>query len=303
MHKFKAMNTNFQTWHLRKEDEAKVEQWIHFVEAKLSRFQPDSELSQMNRAQGRPFIMSPLLFEAMSEAIKYYKQTDGLFNPFMGRIIEGLGYGKSFEMLQPEPVFDLSDHWAALDHPFRLDKIMKSITLDKDVHVDLGGIAKAWSANYMAKQLRKGGVKAGAINAGGDIISWGEHDSYWSVSIAHPTVPDKDVVTINAKRGFGVATSSRVKRSWRDQLGNLQNHLIDPRTHEATKSDLLQVSVLSPDLTVAEIYTKCILILGSEQGIPWFHSIHPELAVVAVKDDLSLITSGDFSPYTLERND
>jgi thiamine biosynthesis lipoprotein len=179
---------------------------------------------------------------------------------------------------------------------------MKCITLHRGVQVDLGGIAKAWSANYMMNKLHQAGVARGAINAGGDIVSWGEVEQDWAISIAHPLQPERDIVTVSANNGFGIATSSRIKRSWKDQDGFLHHHLIDPRTQQSSTSDLIQVSVLSSDLTLAEIVTKCVLLLGSESGIPWLIEKYPKLALIAVREDLSLIEAGDFSGYSIERN-
>lgn len=303
MHEFKAMNTTLHTWLLKKEKQDKVEQWFHFVENKLSRFKPDSELSQMNSSNGQPFLMSPLLFEIMNEAIRYYKETDGLFNPFMGHVIEGLGYRESFEKLAT-PSTRISDEPHQIeDTPYILDLRMKCITLQRGVQVDLGGIAKAWSANYMMKKLRQAGVVRGAINAGGDIVSWGAVEHDWEISIAHPLQHERDIVTVRAKHGFGIATSSRIKRKWQDQDGMLHHHLIDPRTQQSSTSDLIQVSVISSDLTIAEIVTKCVLLLGSASGISWFKEKYPELALIAVREDLTIIEAGDFSAYSIERND
>lgn len=303
MHEFKAMNTTLHTWLLNKEQQAKVEQWFHFVENKLSRFKPDSELSQMNRSNGKPFFMSPLMFEIMSEAIRYFKETNGLFNPFMGHIIEGLGYRESFEKLTTPTTRKWELPRQTSDEPYLLDARMKCITLQRGIQVDLGGIAKAWSANYMMNKLRQSGVARGAINAGGDIVSWGAVEADWEISIAHPLHPDRDIVTVRANNGFGIATSSRIKRSWKDQDGFLHHHLIDPRTQQSSTSDLIQVSVISTDLTIAEIATKCVLLLGSELGISWFQEKYPELALIAVLEDLTIIANGDFSAYSIERND
>lgn len=303
MHEFKAMNTTLHTWLLNKENQAKVEQWFHFVENKLSRFKPDSELSQLNRSNGKPFFMSPLLFEIMNEAIRFYKETDGLFNPFMGHVIEGLGYRESFEKLATPSTRKSDEPHQIADTPYVLDLRMKCITLQHGVQVDLGGIAKAWSANYMMNKLRQAGVARGAINAGGDIVSWGTSDEDWEISIAHPLQPERDIITVRANNGFGIATSSRIKRRWKDQDGMQHHHLIDPRTQQSSTSDLMQVSVISSDLTIAEIVTKCVLLLGSEFGVAWLTENYPDLALVAVREDLTLIEAGDFSAYAIERND
>jgi thiamine biosynthesis lipoprotein len=297
------MNTTFNTWHLTPEDEAKVEGWVAFVEDKLSRFRPMSELSLLNASAGQPFVMGPLLYAVMADAIQYYKLTDGLFNPFLGKVIAGLGYGKSFDELEPLAGFDFSGaRWAGLDHPFRFDPMMKALTLDPEVHVDLGGIGKSWCAEAIARELRKSGAARGAINAGGDVLCWGDApDGQWEIAIMEPYDPESELCKVRSKSGFAVATSSQLKRRWQDASGKPHHHLIDPRTQQSADSDLLQVSVVASDLTLAEIYTKCILILGSERGLAWSQEMHPGLAVIAVRDDQTVLQVGNFTDYAIER--
>lgn len=305
MHTFRAMNTTFYTWHLTPGDERKVEDWVAFVEEKLSRFRPTSELSQLNAATGKPFVMGPLLYAVLADAIQYYKLTDGLFNPFLGKVIAGLGYGKSFDELEPMATFDFSGaRWAGLDHPFHFDPIMKALTLDDEVQVDLGGIGKSWCAEAIAREIRKSGVARGALNAGGDVLCWGDAPiGVWEIAIMQPEQPDRELCKVRSASGFAVATSSQLKRSWNDASGKKHHHLIDPRTQQSAQSDLLQVSVIASDLTLAEIYTKCILILGSERGLAWSQEMHHGLAVIAVRDDLTVLQVGTFTDYEIERID
>ena len=58
---------------------ADVEQFFAQTEARLSRFQPESELSQLNRAAGQPFATSALLFELVETALAWRGRTAGIF--------------------------------------------------------------------------------------------------------------------------------------------------------------------------------------------------------------------------------
>ena len=48
---------------------ARVELLFNLIERTLSRFQPDSELSSLNKSAGRPFPASGLLLEAVAAAL------------------------------------------------------------------------------------------------------------------------------------------------------------------------------------------------------------------------------------------
>ncbi|MBU8854290.1 FAD:protein FMN transferase [Priestia megaterium] len=277
---FKAMNTTFNIYQLETPVSKKVESWCYLVEETLSRFLSTSELSQLNSLNGRLFLPSKMLYEAVKAAYYYYNETNGIFNPFLYHPIQTLGYDQSFEQL---PTDQLPQKVAAFDavNPIMIHKGMRSIQLASNVGLDLGGIAKGWSIQQMANQLNKKGTSLGAIDGGGDIVTWGPASKHWSISLSHPFDASKNLTTIKVKSNSGIATSSVGKRSWKVN-GHTHHHIIDGRNSKPSSSELLQVTVVSEDLTVSEVYAKCILILGWDAGLKLAKRHHPSLEVIAV---------------------
>jgi thiamine biosynthesis lipoprotein len=303
MHTFRAMNTIFFTKGLPIHSQTKSQNWFAFVERNLSRFQPGSELSMLNRSKGRLFMASALLYQVTSEADRYYRQTEGLFSPYLGAILAKLGYSLSFEaLIKPVPVAEpfTSEESGLHGCPARLEPGMQSITLHQGVSVDLGGIVKGWSAHQLSLMLQKEGIRAGAIGAGGDISLWGTPKEGWTIGLADPLQEDQDLLTLRLQGTMGIATSSTVKRSWRDMSGRLHNHIIDPRSGASSDSDLIQVTVLAPSLVDAEVLAKCVLILGAEAGMKWITDKHPACAAIGVLHNGSMLQGGNMSLYNLE---
>lgn len=308
MHTFRAMNTDCATVGLPPASRAKAEAWFAFVEKNLSRFRPDSELSSLNRSAGRPFLASALLFQALFAAQRYYEETEGVFHPYLGRVMEQFGYSASFESLafgSPDksaadaPTFPADDGQA----PARLDPRMMSIVLREGYAADLGGFAKGWSAEQLAAMLRKEGVRTGAINAGGDIVFWGVPPQGWQIGVADPFRPESDLKTLRIGRSAGIATSSSLKRRWTDAAGRERHHLIDPRRLTPGDSGLVQATVIAPTLTQAEVYAKCLLLLGEEKGVPWLAAKHPEFAYIAVRQDRTILRSDSLGSYLWKEGD
>ncbi|MNB69019.1 Thiamine biosynthesis lipoprotein ApbE precursor [compost metagenome] len=303
MKHFKAMNTDFYLYGLPAESETQAEKYFRSVESQLSRFRPASELSRLNQASGRAFAASPLLFQAVSEAARYYRETDGVFNPFMGRALENAGYRESFELLDNQApdtsalAFSATDIQAPetctllpLDSYLELDMELRYITLTQGYSLDLGGFAKGWSAEQMAEKLANRGIRQGAIDAGGDIIVWGETQRL--IDIVHPYQPEENIATLSISTGAGIATSSRVKRRWKGPGGEEMHHILDPRTLKPCTSDLIQVTAICPSLGQAEVLAKTFLILGGTRGVSWVKEQHPDCAVIAVREDCSIVLGG-----------
>ncbi|OAO89098.1 hypothetical protein AXX17_ATUG04590 [Arabidopsis thaliana] len=299
------MNTEIVTWGLPPSSQAKAESWFAFVEHNLSRFLPTSELSKLNNAQGRPFMASALLYQVLSEADLYREATGGIFSPYLGSELIRLGYRNSFEQLsadvsvendlarqapsmrsQSTNRFPVGDHMSSQAH---LNSVHRSITLQADVTVDLGGFAKGWATQQLAGMLKREGIRALAIGAGGDLLLWGTPAGGWEIMIASPFSPADSLMSLVLRGPAGIATSSIGKRRWKGASGAEHHHLVDPRTGLSADTDLVQVTLIAPSAILAEVCAKCVLILGPELGPLWLEEQYPSCAVIGVMRDGSLV--------------
>lgn len=302
MYQFRAMNTTISTHYLSETQSRQTESWFHAVEKALSRFLPQSELSQFNRTFNRPFFASRLFFDVVRAADRFYKETGGLFNPYLGETICRLGYDRSFEQIQvggTDAVHEKPQKNSESPVPPLLDHARQIITRQSGV-IDLGGIGKGWAAQEAADTLIRRGTAQGGIAAGGDIIVWGWPSDAWTVHIAAPDSWDNKRFSLKLSRPAAIATSGTLRRKWIGADGQMKHHVLDPRTQTSSHSDLAQVSVLAPDLLTAEVYAKVLLILGWDKGIIQASSKHPELGFVGIRKDHTLVSAGALNNYISE---
>lgn len=232
------------------------------VEFRLSRFLPESELSQLNRSDGRPFRASALLRGVLRDALAAARSTGGLFDPTVLEAVEASGYRRSFDELNGVSTREAPATGADYGRVEIFDD--GSVVLHGGVRVDLGGFAKGWTVDAAA------GLMAGAgswvVNAGGDLRAAGPgpDGDGWLVGIEDPWVPGTDIAVIRA-RDCAVATSSVGRRRWRTPEG-WAHHLIDPRTGAPADTGLASVTVLAPTAAEAEVLAKTVLLLGRVEG-------------------------------------
>jgi thiamine biosynthesis lipoprotein len=117
--------------------------------------------------------------------------------------------------------------------------------------IDLGGVAKGWMADVLARELGENCL----VNLGGDLFARG----CWPVGVGGKTMLLEDT---------GAATSSTRIRRW-----GRQHHLIDPRTGLPAAGDISEVSVVARTGFEAEVFAKTALLLGSDQ-VPTFLAAH-----------------------------
>lgn len=309
---FRAMNTDFLLSGLPTGVAAEVQHRIIEAERKFSRFLADSEISRINETPDEWVPVSPLAYELLTDALAAFQVTEGLFNPFMGLTLRTWGYDRSFELLRerrarPEfrresPMRVISRATHSMSAPLAMNPQQLAVRLDKGVSIDVGGIAKGWVAQREANGLIARGIPSGLIDAGGDVVVWGQEpeQGLWGIGVANPMPSVEDVANLWLEGLTAMATSSIVKRSWQTLETGAVHHILDPRTGAPAVTDFLQVTVIGRNLSVAEQYAKCLIVLGSSVGIPWLEKRQPELAYIGVCRDGSVYVSANLDRYAQE---
>ena len=246
-----------------------VPAWFEEWEQALSRFRPDSELSQLNQSDGKPFRASPILWEVLQEALNAALQSQGLVSPTQLSALESAGYVQSFPQMTGRPAERISNPEILDAGPeaIQLDLAARTVVLPRGMRLDFGGIAKGWAAEKTVERLQ--GLGAVIANAGGDIalsIPQGETQG-WDIEVKDAYASSKVTDTIHLTRG-GVARSGRDRRRWQ-QDGHWQHHIIDPRTGQPAETDVLAATVIANSAVEAEMVAKVVLILGGRPGLDW----------------------------------
>jgi FAD:protein FMN transferase len=234
---------------------------IAAFEACASRFRPGSELAALN-ADPRPVVpASGRLRDAVRAALWAARRSDGLVDPTLLDALETAGYRRSFE---PRPVpapggsrspRPARRHAAARWREVRVDDRHGTIERPPGLRLELGGSGKGYVADRVAGLLDRAG--SWVVDAGGDVRVRGCHE----VLVAHP------FATATAARlrmhDSAVATSSIVRRAWRNSDGRRAHHLLDPATGEPVWTGLLAATACAPTTLEAETLAKVALLRGA----------------------------------------
>ncbi len=266
------------------------------LEDQLSRFRPDSELMRLNARTGEWVSVSNVLFDNLVEARQAARLTEGLFNPLILPALVASGYDRSFEALTPaqaappQPALD----WEGLE----LRRKKRQARLPRGSAVDLGGIAKGWAAQHIARDLAQYGPVL--VNIGGDIVARGEPegDPGWRVDIADPE--SDEVLTELWLRDAALVTSGIDYRRWVMADGQRYHHIIDPLSGLPVRNDVLAVSIIHPHAPTAEACAKAVLLQGSEAGLNWLNDCENAAGLV-VRHDAAVLSTSNFIDHIYER--
>ena len=198
------------------------------LDALLNRFDPSSELSQLNAAaDSGPVRPSEELLSLIRICEDYRVRTEGLFDITRGSCGEGL-------LIEPDGSLCLNGG-----------------------SLDFGGFAKGWFLRYGKERLLQAGIGTAYVDFGGStILGLGHHPfgDCWRVRVTHPftgaVLQDVDLVDRS------LSTSGN--------RPGYSGHIVDPRTGRGVESRRI-VTVVSEDPVDAEVLSTAAMVANEAE--------------------------------------
>lgn len=296
-HRFRAMGSQIQFWldadsRLAQLAFTRAEAYVQAAERRLTRFDPDSELSRLNAQPEEWVTVSPLLWDVATQALHFAEATAGDFDPTLLSAMHAVGYTHSFSCTtEMSPSFATGAAAPGRYHEVQLDPDRRAIWLPAGVGLDFGGIGKGYIATHALSLLSETGPAL--VDAGGDVIAGDAPMGFpgWPVSIAEGDSGDLCLWLVSQ----GVATSGKDFRRWFGADGQLRHHIIDPHTGLPSLSNLVTATVLAPTVVQAEVWAKVALVNGRERGLALLHT--QQLSAALTDEDGVLWLTPNFESY------
>jgi len=262
-------------------------EWHH----RFSRFESDSELSQLNREPRETVSVSPLMRRVVAAGLRAAHDSGGLVNPTLVDELEAAGYVHS---LGPGGALPLADALAAApprapaapDPSARyleveVDRATGTVTRPPGVKLDPGGIAKGVFADELATLLA--GHGAFVVDCCGDLRVGGADGVLRDVEVESPF----DGTTLHTYSiGTGAfATTGIGRRAWLDPDGRPAHHLLDPASGRPAFTGVVQATALAPTAIEAEMRSKAAVLSGPGGAASWL----PHGGVVVLDDGRCLL--------------
>jgi thiamine biosynthesis lipoprotein len=249
------------------------------LDARLSRFRPESELARLNADPRETVPASPLLRVAVAAAVWAAERTGGLVDPtLLGDLLaagytESLGAGPRAPLAEALAGASLAEalagapprraarpradaRWRAV----RIDDAAGTIARPSGLLLDTGGTTKGLAADAAARLL--GDARRLVVDCGGDLrLAVGPGAPAFDVAVEHPLGGDR-AATLRL-RGGGVATSGLGRRIWRGPDGRPAHHVLDPSTGAPAWTGLVAATAVAPTTLAAEALAKAALLSGA----------------------------------------
>lgn len=221
-----------------------------------------SILMQLNHQSGRRPVQVPLeLFHLIQLGRQYSLYPGSYLNIAIGPLVKLWHIGfQDARVPDPDQIqqrLQLTD-----PHDIILDADHQTVYLRRaGMEIDLGALAKGYSADLIANELRAAGVTSGILNLGGNVVVMGaspaHDDGYWRVGLQDPQRPLGKYIRILRMQDESIVTSGIYERNLR-QDGHFYHHIFNPHTGYPVKTDLASLSIISSRSVDGEIWTSAL---------------------------------------------
>ena len=263
-----AMGTNF-TLYLYAADAAAADREadrafavVDQLESLLSNYQPQSELSRINREAGSHAVTTdPETFRFLKESLAWSARSDGAFDITVGQLMKAWGFFRSTGHVPTD---------AELAR-VRAETGWKRVVLTAGtrtvrftapgVELDPGGIGKGFAVDAAIEALRGDGVQAALLSAGSSTIyalGAPPDAAGWKVRVPDPRHRGAAVSTI-VLHDTSLSTANCSEKHF--AVGGHQYcHIMDPRTLRPVEGRL-QATVIAPSATDSDALSNVMFVL------------------------------------------
>lgn len=259
---------------------------IDRIEQLISSWIPESETSRINAAAGsEPVKVSKELYDLIYRSLKVSQLTNGAYD------ISFAGMGSVWEFSRQE-IKDFPDSQLVASAVKNVD--YRSIILNPDestvllalpdMKIGFGSIGKGYAANKAMKVMKDLGISSGMVNAGGDLITWGQdkESKAWSMGIADPN-NGENILAWLSLQDMALVTSGDYQKYF-TYKGRRYGHILDPRTGYPAVG-VKSVSILCPDAELADALATAIYVLGEYDGMALMNRLVGVEGLIITDDD------------------
>ncbi len=231
---------------------------LRSYEHRFSANDASSELMEVNHQAGiAPVQVHPDLFELIALGTLHSQAKNSHLNIAIGPLVQTWRIGFS-NARRPAPE-EIEQAILKIDpQQIQLDQENYTVFLKRPgMKIDLGALAKGYSADLIATYLRGKGIKDALIDLGGNILTVGQHpvkQQPWRIGIQNPVEKRGNHLLVLSIKDKSVVTSGIYERHL-EVDGQSFHHIFDSATGYPVETDLASITIISDRSVDGEIWT------------------------------------------------
>jgi thiamine biosynthesis lipoprotein len=280
------------------ETEVEGNQWIDAafdlitrIENQLTTYKEGSDTFRINEGAGLyPVHVHKDTFELIERCQRLSQLTQGAFDISYGSVDKSLWNFDTTMTRLPDAATAKRMVRLINYRNIELDRPGQSVFLkEKGMRIGFGGIGKGYAAEKTRQWLIQQGIKAGIVNASGDLTTWGlqPNGEEWTIGIADPD-QSNSIFSYLKVSNMAVATSGNYEK-FIVVNGRKYSHTIDPRTGLPI-TGIKSATIITPNAELADALTTPIAIMGIEAGMDLVNQLN-QVECIIIDDNDQIFTS------------
>ncbi|MBU3175447.1 FAD:protein FMN transferase [Clostridium estertheticum] len=267
---------------------------ISNIESKMSLNVKTSEISKLNAKAGiSGQKLSTDTYSVIEKSVQYSKLTGGALDATIEPIVGLWGIGTDKERLPSKTEID--DKLKLVNYKdIVLDKKNSTVKLKRtNQAIDLGAIAKGYTADEVKKVLLNNKISSAIINLGGNVYAIGKNPNGkdWSVGIQNPLSTRGEYLGTISVTDKSIVTSGNYERFFIKD-GVRYHHIFDPKTGYPAQQGLISTTIVSDKSVDGDALSTSTYIMGLDKGLKLVESIKGVEAIFVTKDKKVYVTPG-----------
>lgn len=282
----------------------KCESILRDIDNKMSSKITSSEISKINNNAGNDYVkVSDDTYYVIKESINFSTISNDTFDITVGPIIDLWSIGTEDAKVPTKK--EVKDTLPLVNYKnILLNEKNKSVKLaEKNMKIDLGGIAKGYAADKIYEYLKEENLNSALINLGGNIYVLGnkENNQPFSIGIQDPTKPRGNSIG-NMKVSDKSFVTSGIYERYLEKDNKIYHHMLDPHTGYPFDNELSSVTIVSNKSIICDALSTTAFGLGVEKGMNLVESLDNVDAIFITKDKKVYLSSNLKNKFHLSDN-
>jgi thiamine biosynthesis lipoprotein len=265
---------------------------IRYLEGKLSFFQEESDIFQINIHAGKNWVkVSQDTIDVLQKAVEVSKSSNGAFDVTVGVLTD---YWRQLKKNKKKPDKNqIQDLISLINYRDILinseERLVKLIRFNQKI--DLGGIGKGYAGEKVIDVYRDYSIQSGFINLGGNVVTIGKThwNRNWIIGIRDPFSEDGGIFGNLKVEDQAVVTSGGYERYY-EINGFKYHHILDPRNGFPARLEWQSVTMVAESSSLADALSTAIFIMSRKELVGFLENF-PSLGVILVAHPGEIVVS------------
>lgn len=279
----------------------------NIIKSMDSLLNPELETSAaylINNANGENVIVQPQVADMLNTALQVYERSGGALDLSVYPIYLAWGEFKEETARIPskEELSELRQYLNFGDMTITAfpGEANYSVCVPAGTKISFGSVAKGCAAEYAINAMRDAGVKSGLVSLGGNVQTLGlkPDGSEWTIAVEDPRSTGNYVGTLRVGEK-AIVTSGNYQRFFRGDNGQIYHHIIDPDTGMPVENNLLSVTIVCDDGTLADCLSTAMYVLGEKGALKYWRDYGGFDMIMITDDGRVICTTGLIEIFSL----